>query len=165
MTDTDARERWQATLQALNARKPYTKHGATPLQHVAAMRRDDVDPDTGITILAVPADGNGAVNAMMAVAASFNAEVARRRWLAMYVEHLLDVAGAAADEAQRRYDQACVNDPVEITAQEQGFAAGARFVLEALLHSMETDPSGARPTVNRIETAGAVNVPREARSE
>jgi hypothetical protein len=162
MTDINgARERWQATLQALNARKPYAEHGATPLQYLTAMRREDTTAKGSRPYVLVAEQGAN-LDLFDKIAGVIGTEVGRRRWAAAYVEHVLDVAGAAADEAQRRYDQ---SDPDEATQYESGFAEGAQFVLEALLHSMETDPSGARPTVNRIEARGAIDVPREARSE
>jgi hypothetical protein len=157
MTDINgARERWQVTLQALNARKPYAEHGATPLQYLTAMRREDTT-DKGSRPYVLVADGSN-LDLFDKIAGVIGTEIGRRRWAAAYVEHVLDVAGAAADEAQRRYDQ---SHPDEATQYESGFAEGAQFVLEALLHSMETDPSGARPT----EARGAIDVPREARSE
>jgi hypothetical protein len=161
MTDPNgARERWQATLQALNARKPYAEHGATPLQYLTAMRREDTTAK-GSRPYVLAADGAN-LDLFDKIAGTIGTEIGRRRWATAYAEHLLDVAGAAADEAQRRYDQ---SDPDEATQYEPAFAEGAQFVLEALLHSMETDPSGARPTVNRIEARGAIDVPREARNE
>lgn len=161
MTVNDARERWQATLQALNGRKPYAEHGATPLQYLTAMSREDTTAKGSRPyVLVVEAGAN--LDLFNTIANTIGREVGRRRWAAAYVDHLLDVAGAAADEAQRRYDQ---SDPEAMTMYESAFADGARFVLEALLHSMETDPSGERPMVNRIETAGANATPREPRSE
>lgn len=144
MTDTnDARERWQHTLQALNTRKPDAK-GATPLQHLAAMARHDTDPATAGPYILLT-DSSVDPGPFLGLAEVIGTEVARRRWLAMYVDHLLDVAGAAADEAQRRYDQ---SDPDDSTGYESAFAEGAQFVLEALLHSLHTDPAGNRPMAN-----------------
>jgi hypothetical protein len=157
MTDTtEARERWNSVLQALNTRKPDAE-GATPLQFLAALRREDTSAEGALPYICVVNDGN--LDAFTTIAKAIGIEVGRRRVLAAYVEQLLDVAGAASDEAQRRYDQA---DDESLLQYESGFAEGAQFVLDALRHAMETDPSGARPVDGRIATTAATREPRSA---